>query len=125
MKGTGSVLPRDQWYQCELRITPVVEMDLIGRFYHRDFVDSENLVTCTLLGVLSQYNIGVESTGIGVVWSKDVKELEKVNCIRSNGTYIVVGGFSNGGKGLAEVYGAQNILPGSGPNGKIITILRY
>jgi len=73
-----------------------------------DFADSETFVTCTLLGSLSQYSIGVGSTGTGMVWSGDVKELEKVNCMRSNGTYIVVGGFSSGGKGLAEVYGASS-----------------
>ena len=62
-------------------------------------------MTCTLLGSLSQYSVGVGSTGIEMVWSRDVKELEKVNCMRSNDTYIVVGGFSSGGKGVAEVYG--------------------
>ena len=40
-----------------------------------------------------------------MVWSEETKGLEKVNCMRSNGTYIAVGGFSNGGKGLIEVYG--------------------
>lgn len=63
-------------------------------------------MACTLLGSLSQYNVSVGSSETGIVWSRGVKELEKVNCMRSNGTYIVVGGFSNGGKGLAEVYGA-------------------
>ena len=82
-----------------------MEVELIDHCHHSDFVDSESLVTCTLLGSLSQYTIGVESTGSGVVWSKNVKELEKVNCMRSNGTHLVVGGFSNGGKGLVEVYG--------------------
>ena len=41
-----------------------------------------------------------------MVWSRNVKELEKVNCMRSNGMYTVVGGFSSGSKGLAEVYEA-------------------
>jgi hypothetical protein len=63
-------------------------------------------VACTLLGSLSQHSIGVGSTGTEMVWSRDGKELEKVNCMRSNGAYIVVGGFSSGGKGLVEVYGA-------------------
>ena len=40
-----------------------------------------------------------------MVWSRDLKGLERVNCMRSNGTYIVAGGFSNCGKGLVEVYG--------------------
>jgi len=71
-----------------------------------DFAGSETFVTCTLLGSLSQYSIGVRSTGTEVVWSRNVKELEKVNCVRSNGMYIVVGGFSSGSKGLVEVYEA-------------------
>lgn len=62
-------------------------------------------MACTLLGSLSQYKVGVGSAEVGMVWSRDTKELEKVNCMRSNGTYIVVGGFSDGGKGLVEVYG--------------------
>jgi len=106
VKGTGSASLKDQWYQCGLRITPIVEMKLIEGYYHRDFVDPENFVTCTLLGSLSQYNIGVGSSGTRVVWSGGVANLEKVNCMRSNGTHIAVGGFSNGGKGLVEVYGA-------------------
>jgi len=68
-------------------------------------VDSGSFVACTLLGSLSQYNVGVGSTGNHIVWSKEAKELEKVNCMRSNGTYIVVGGFSSDRKGLVEVYG--------------------
>ncbi|KAF9645295.1 WD40 repeat-like protein [Thelephora ganbajun] len=71
-----------------------------------DFADSESFLTCTLLGSLSRYNASVGSTETGIVWSRDVKELKKANCMQSNRTYIVVGGFSNGGKGLAEVYGA-------------------
>jgi hypothetical protein len=106
MKGTGSALLKDQWYQCASRITPSPEMKLIEGCRYRDFVDSESFVTCTLLGSLSQYNVGVGSTETRMVWSRNVKELEKVNCIRSNSTYIVVGGFANGGKGLVEVYGA-------------------
>ena len=62
-------------------------------------------MTCTLLGLLSQYNVGIESTEIKMVWSRDVEELEKVNCMGLNGRHIVVGGFSHGGKGLVEVYG--------------------
>jgi hypothetical protein len=68
-------------------------------------VDSENFVICTLLGLLSQYNMGIGSTGTKMVWSRDTEELEKVNCMGSNGRYTVVGGFSHGGKGLVEVYG--------------------
>jgi len=63
-------------------------------------------MTCTLLGSLSQYSIGVRSTATEMVWSRNMKELEKVNCMRSNGMYTVVGGFSSGSKGLAEVYEA-------------------
>lgn len=81
-------------------------MKLIERSYRREFTGSEGIVACTLLGSLSQYTMGAGSTDAGMVWSTDVKELEKVNCMRSNGAHIVVGGFSNGGKGLVEVYGA-------------------
>jgi len=105
VKGTGLPSPKDQWYQCRLRIIPIVVMELIDRHRHRDFVDPENFVTCTLLGSLSQYNIGVGSAEIGVAWSRGMTDLEKVNCMRSNGTHIAVGGFSNGGKGLVEVHG--------------------
>jgi len=95
-----------QWYQCGLRDTPIVEAELIDFRYRRDFMDPENFVTCTLLGSLSLYNIDVAPTGTTSVWSRGVVDLEKVNCMRSNGTHIAVGGFSNGGKGLIEVYGA-------------------
>ena len=81
-------------------------MNLIERCYSRDFANPENFVACTLLGSLSQYNIGDGSTGIRVVWSKVVASMEKVNCMQSNGAHIAVGGFSNGGKGLVELYGA-------------------
>jgi len=70
-----------------------------------DFVGSENLVTCTLLGSLSRYEVGVESTLATMNWSRNVERLEKVNCMRSNGKYVAVGGFLNDGKGLVEVYG--------------------
>ena len=108
MKGAGSRPPKDQWYRCGLRIVLIAETRLIECFHHRDFADSESLVTCTLLGSLSQYEVGVESTETAMVWSKDTKGLEKVNCMRSNGSYIVVGGFSNDGRGCFEVYGAQH-----------------
>jgi hypothetical protein len=62
-------------------------------------------VTCTLLGSLAQYKVSAGSMEDGIVWSRDMEQLEKVNCMRSNGAHIVVGGFSNGGKGLVEVYG--------------------
>jgi hypothetical protein len=106
MKGPGSTSLKDQWYQCASRTIPNLGVDLVERCNYRDFADSASLITCTLLGSLSRYNVSVGSTETGVVWSRDMKELEKVNCMRSNGTYIVVGGFSNGGKGLAEVYRA-------------------
>lgn len=78
--------------------------NLIESCHHRDFAGSENFVTCTLLGSLSQYEVGAGSTKI---WSRAVEKLEKVNCMRSNGKYVVVGGFSNGGEGLVEVYEEQ------------------
>jgi hypothetical protein len=104
MKGPGSASLKDRWCQCASRIFLSSGTNLIEHCHCRDFADSESLITCTLLGSLSQHNVGVGSTGTRTVWSRDVKELEKVNCMRSNGTYIVIGGFSNGCKGLAEVY---------------------
>lgn len=74
-------------------------------FHYRDFATPENFVACTLLGSLSQYEVGDGSTKARMVWSRNVEQLEKVNCMRSNGKYAVVGGFSNGGRGLVEVYG--------------------
>ena len=82
----------------------MAEMRPIARCYNRDFADSESFVTCTLLGSLSQYKISAASKETGMAWSIDVEGLEKVNCMRSNGTYVAVGGFSNGGRGLVEVY---------------------
>ena len=78
--------------------------NLIESHHLRDFAGLEDFVTCTLLGSLSQYEVGAGSTKI---WSRSAEKLEKVNCMRSNGKYIAVGGFSNGGKGLVEVYGEQ------------------
>lgn len=72
----------------------------------RDFASSEDFVACTILGSFSKYKVGVDSTKARMIWSRDAEKLEKVNCIRSNGDYVVVGGFSNDGKGLVEVYGA-------------------
>ena len=71
----------------------------------RNFAGSENLVVCTLLGSLSRYDVGVGSTEAEMIWSRHVEQLAKVNCMRSNEKYVVVGGFSNDGKGLVEVYG--------------------
>ena len=62
-------------------------------------------MACTLLGSLSRYNLNVESKEAQMVWSREAKGLEKVNCMQSNGIHIVAGGFSYGGKGLVEVYG--------------------
>ena len=80
-------------------------MELIGYCCNRDFADSESFATCTLLGSLSQYKIGVGPTEAEMVWSRNSEGLEKVNCMRSHSAYIVVGGFSNDGKGLVEIYG--------------------
>lgn len=73
--------------------------------HHRDFAGSDNFVTCTLLGLLSQHEVGMGPTRTGMIWSRHVEQLEKVNYMRSNGKYVAVGGFSDGGKGLVEVYG--------------------
>jgi len=54
-----------------------------------DFTTSESFVACTLMGSLSQYKVGAGSTEGGIVWSRDVEQLEKVNCMRSNGAFIV------------------------------------
>lgn len=69
------------------------------------FIDPESFVTCTLLGSLSQWKIGAEPKGNRVVWSRNVGQLEKVNCMRSGGIYLAVAGFSSDSKGLVEVYG--------------------
>ena len=69
----------------------------------RGFADSESFVTCTLLGSLSRWKVGAE--GIGAFWSRNVTQLEKVNCMQSGGIYLAVAGFSSDSKGLVEVYG--------------------
>ena len=108
-------LREDEGYWISVAEGPVVSVYVVGHFRpatgsiknhcYRDFVDSEHFTTCTLLGSLSQYQVGVGPTEAGIVWSRKVEQLEKVNCMRQNGSCIAVGGFSNGGKGLVEVYG--------------------
>ncbi|KAI0372921.1 WD40 repeat-like protein [Pilatotrama ljubarskyi] len=73
------------------------------------FRDNKRLVTCSLLGAISAYDISRDTEGSGALqveklWSAATSSLEKVNAMVISDTWVVVGGFGNDGKGIVEAW---------------------
>lgn len=65
------------------------------------FNDSSSLTTCTLLGTVTNYRLADGEWS--VIWTTNVKQLAKVNCMQFQGSLTVFGGFDASGKGVVEV----------------------
>jgi hypothetical protein len=62
--------------------------------------------------MLARFRIERNSTGPGEVtelWRSEVKTVHKVNALVVNDTKIVIGGFSEDGKGIIEIWEKQSI----------------
>ncbi|KAH9901554.1 WD40 repeat-like protein [Cubamyces lactineus] len=71
------------------------------------FRESGQLLTCSLLGALSEYKVSRDAQGslqATQVWSSTVTSIEKVNAMAIGQTSLVVGGFGKDGKGVVEVW---------------------
>jgi len=72
------------------------------------FSDSRKLITSTLLGVITQYHLIYDQAEASVViqqlWQKESPRLTKVNALIADDKRIIVGGFSNQGRGVIEIW---------------------
>lgn len=65
------------------------------------------LLTCTLLGKLALHVVSYDDntrSRLDTKWTGEVVELQKVNAIAATNNWLAVGGFSEGGAGLVEVW---------------------
>ncbi|KAF8136412.1 WD40-repeat-containing domain protein [Boletus edulis] len=74
------------------------------------FTEARELLTCTLLGKVTQYRICGSAAGgtlkLEPQWIGESKNAYKVNSIAFSGGSIVIGGFQEDGKGVIEVWSA-------------------
>lgn len=74
----------------------------------RAFTDSRELVTCTLLGKVAQYQICGSASGgalkLEPQWIGESKDNHKVNSIAFSGGSVVIGGFRKDGTGVIEIW---------------------
>ncbi len=71
------------------------------------FRDPERLVTCSLLGTMSAYDISRGGKGelqASKIWSEATRSVEKVNAMAVSHSWVVIGGFGKDGKGVVEVW---------------------
>ncbi|KAH9945888.1 WD40 repeat-like protein [Epithele typhae] len=71
------------------------------------FVQADRLITCTLLGTITEYVVSRDAEDtLSVAKSRErtCRSLEKVNAMTANGSSVAVGGFGKGGKGFVEVW---------------------
>jgi hypothetical protein len=72
------------------------------------FTAARDLITCTLLGTVSQHHIELDAPGdlvkIETVWAEGVKSLAKVNTLAVDGHWIAIGGFGTDGRGVIEIW---------------------
>ena len=64
-------------------------------------------MTCTLLGILAEYNLSRDADGklqAEQSWGASTQGLEKVNAIAANQTHVAVAGFGKDGKGVIEIW---------------------
>ncbi|KAI0707616.1 WD40 repeat-like protein [Earliella scabrosa] len=71
------------------------------------FIRSDCLMTCSLLGVMSEYIISrntEDKLQATKGWSAVTQSLEKVNAMAADESRVVLGGFGKDGKGVLEVW---------------------
>ena len=71
------------------------------------FTATDRLVTCSLLGAVSQYTISRDAEGklqATKGWGAVAKSLEKVNAMTADEARVVLGGFGKDGKGIVELW---------------------
>lgn len=74
----------------------------------RVFTEPRELLTCTLLGKVTQYQICGSAAGgtlkLEPRWIGESKDSYKVNSIAFSGGSIIIGGFQKDGTGVIEVW---------------------
>jgi len=101
-------------------VANVVEGPIVGLYVYshdllkdihqicRAFADSRELLTCTLLGKVAQYQICGSASGgtlkLEPQWIGESKDNYKVNSIAFSGGYLVIGGFQRDGTGVIEIW---------------------
>lgn len=74
----------------------------------RAFLDPTEIITCTLLGVISRHKLTTEGVAedwiIESTFLAQTQFIAKVNTLAVHSDSVAVGGFRADGKGLAEVY---------------------
>ncbi|KAI0647319.1 WD40-repeat-containing domain protein [Trametes meyenii] len=71
------------------------------------FRDNERLVTCSLLGAVTEFDISRNVQGnleTAKRWSAAATSLEKVNAMSISRSWLVLGGFGKDGKGIIEAW---------------------
>ncbi|KAI0705861.1 WD40-repeat-containing domain protein [Cytidiella melzeri] len=71
------------------------------------FTTPSTLITCTLLGKISQHIVSYDEEQIPRLetkWTATVVDLAKVNELDAAGEWMTVGGFSEDGKGCVEIW---------------------
>jgi hypothetical protein len=75
---------------------------------NRGFVEDKTLIACTLRGTVVSFDVSIdEGAQVPVLteqWRQEAEKLDKVNCMAVYGEFIVIGGFEEQGKGVAEVW---------------------
>ncbi|KAI0333505.1 WD40 repeat-like protein [Cubamyces sp. BRFM 1775] len=78
------------------------------------FRETGQLLTCSLLGALSEYQVTRDAQGslqAAKVWSSNVSSIEKVNSMAIGQTWLTLGGFGKDGKGVVEVWRHSDQVP--------------
>ena len=71
------------------------------------FTAPTTLVTCSLLGKVAEHTVtyAEDSTArLTTTWTSTATDLAKVNALTASAEWLIIGGFSEDGKGVAEVW---------------------
>ena len=68
--------------------------------------DGDTLLTCTLLGKLAQHRVVFDGSKVDLelVWSDEVKSLQKVSAIAASEKWFAIAGFEGDEKGTVEIW---------------------
>lgn len=99
---------------CTVSLQPwVPERSADKRIILSAFLSADTLVSSTLLGTVTQYQITrTEANGtleLTATWSQDTKALAKVNAIAVSENRIAIGGIGKNAKGVVEVWEAKRV----------------
>lgn len=85
-------------------VADVAEGPIVGLV----FTEPRGLLTCTLLGKVTRYQICGSAAGgklkLEPRWIGESKDSHKVNSIAFSGGSIIIGGFQRDGAGVIEVW---------------------